>query len=243
MRRPRIHVDLPLGAGMHVALPAPIRERLLSVLRLRDGAPVVLFDGSGCDWPGLLRVSRAAASVELGAAIAADNESPLAVTLGQAIARGEKMDLILQKATELGVSRIVPVVTERTEVRLDAERAAKRIEHWRRVVISACEQSGRSRLPTVEEPVDLAAFADSTARSGIRRFALDPEGGAGFAGLNRGQPLALVVGPEGGFGERDRMALAAAGFEGVRLGPRVLRTETAGLAGLAVLQVLAGDFG
>jgi 16S rRNA (uracil1498-N3)-methyltransferase len=242
MRRPRIHVDLPLHAGQRVVLPEPTRERLLSVLRLRDGAPVVLFNGSGCDWSGLLRVARGSASVELGAATVADNESSLEVTLAQAIARGEKMDLILQKATELGVSRIVPVVSERTEVRLDAERGAKRIEHWRRVVISACEQSGRSRLPTVEEPVDLAAFAESTARSGIRRFALDPEGGTGFSELSRGQPLALVVGPEGGFGERDRIALAAAGFEGVRLGPRVLRTETAGLAALAVLQALAGDF-
>lgn len=242
MRRTRVHVDLPLAEGRRVVLPDAARDRLLSVLRLRDGAPVVLFDGQGLDWPGILRVGRGEAVVELGTPVAVATESPLAVTLVQAIARGEKMDLILQKATELGVARIVPVVTERTEVRLDTERGAKRLEHWRRVVASACEQCGRARLPTVEPPVELAVFAGTAVRSDARLCLLDPEAGVGFGDLDASRPVVIAIGPEGGFGERDLAALRLAGFDGVRLGPRVLRTETAGLAALAVLQALAGDF-
>jgi 16S rRNA (uracil1498-N3)-methyltransferase len=242
MRRPRVHVELPLAEGRRVALPAAARDRLLSVLRLRDGAPVVLFDGQGLDWPGRLRVARSEAAVELGAPVAVDSESPLELTLVQAIARGEKMDLILQKATELGVSRIAPVVTERTEVRLDTERGARRLEHWRRVVASACEQCGRTRLPVVEAPVELAVCAEAAVRADGRRYALDPDAVQGFGQIDASRPITVAIGPEGGFGERDLAVLRAAGFAGVRLGPRVLRTETAGLAALAVLQSVAGDF-
>lgn len=241
MRRTRVHVDQPLAEGQRVVLPAAARERLLSVLRLRDGAPIVLFDGHGLDWPGILRVGRSEAVVELGTPVAVATESPLAVTLVQAIARGEKMDLILQKATELGVARVVPVVTEHTEVRLDAERGAKRLEHWRRVVASACEQCGRARLPAVEPPVELPVFAAATAGSEARRYLLDPDAAGGLAVDDASEPVVIAIGPEGGFGERDLTTLRLAGFMGVRLGPRVLRTETAGLAAIAVLQSLAGD--
>lgn len=243
MRRPRIHLDVRLASGSRIDLPGAVRERLLSVLRLRDGAAIVLFDGSGLEWPGILRVSRGEATVEIGTPVAGRAESPLDVTLAQAIARGEKMDLILQKATELGVSRIVPVVTERTEVRLDAARGERRLEHWRRVVSSACEQCGRARLPIVDAPVALAAFASGMAARDARRFVLDPDASAGFGEIDATRPVVIAIGPEGGFGPRDLAALGGAGFAGVRLGPRVLRTETAGLAALAVLQALAGDLG
>jgi len=243
MRRIRLYVDLPLAEGRRIALPHPLRERLLSVLRLREGATVALFDGLGLDWPGTLRIERGEAWVELGAPVAVSNESPLEVTLAQAIARGEKMDLILQKATELGVARIVPLVTERTEVRLDTGRGAKRLEHWRRVVASACEQCGRARLPTVEPPAELPVFAGVAAASNARLCLLDPDASVGFGNLDPSRSMVIAIGPEGGFGERDLAALGAAGFEGVRLGPRVLRTETAGLAALAVLQARAGDLG
>jgi len=242
MRRPRVHVDLPLAEGRSVVLPDAVRERLLSVLRLRDGAPVVLFDGQGLDWPGILKVGRGEAAVELGMPVAVATESPLAVTLVQAIARGEKMDMILQKATELGVARIVPVITERTEVHLDPARSSRRLEHWRRVVASACEQCGRARLPALEPPVELAVFAEAAARSDARLCLLDPEADVGFGDLDAGRPVVIAIGPEGGFSDRDRAVLGLAGFDGVRLGPRVLRTETAGLAALAVLQARAGDF-
>lgn len=241
MRRPRLHVEQRLAAGQRVVIEDPARERLVSVLRLRDGAPVVLFDGHGQDWPGQLELSRGNATVVLGEPTLVDNESPLQVTLAQAIARGEKMDLILQKATELGVARIVPIITERTEVRLDAERGVRRTEHWRRVIISACEQCGRARLPMLEPPVELSTFAAEAARSGIRRFALHPESGQSISRIQRGEAVVIVVGPEGGLGDRDRATLGAAGFGALRLGPRILRTETAGLAALAALQALAGD--
>jgi 16S rRNA (uracil1498-N3)-methyltransferase len=242
MRRPRVHVEQRLVSGQRVALADSVTARLVSVLRLRDGAPVVLFDGSGHDWPGVLELSRGSATVALGEPVLVGNESPLQVTLAQAIARGEKMDLILQKASELGVARIVPIVTERTEVRLDAERRSRRTEHWRRVIVSACEQSGRARLPMLEAPVELSEFAAEAARSGVRRFALDPESGGPLSQVPRGEAVVIVVGPEGGLGDRDRAALTAAGFGALRLGPRILRTETAGLAALAALQALAGDF-
>ncbi len=241
MRLTRIFVEPPLAEGDRVVLPTVSRDRLLSVLRLREGAPVVLFDGRGLDWPGTLRIARGEATVELGMPVAVETESPLEVTLAQAIARGEKMDLILQKATELGVARIAPLVTERTEVRLDAERGARRLEHWRRVVISACEQCGRARLPAVEPTVELPAFAESAARSRAQRFLLDPDAPGSFAIADANRPIVIAIGPEGGFGDRDLATLRAAGFTGVRLGPRVLRTETAGLAALVALQTIAGD--
>jgi 16S rRNA (uracil1498-N3)-methyltransferase len=241
MRRTRVHVDLPLAEGERVVLPIAARDRLLTVLRLRDGAPIVLFDGQGLDWPGTLRIARGEAMVELGRPVPVATESPLGITLAQAIARGEKMDLILQKATELGVARIVPIVSERTEVRLDGERAARRVEHWRRVVIHACEQCGRARLPVLEPPVALPVFAETAARSQAWRFVLEPDARQGLAVGDARRPVTIAIGPEGGFGDRDLAILRAAGFEGVRLGPRVLRTETAGLAAIATLQAVAGD--
>jgi 16S rRNA (uracil1498-N3)-methyltransferase len=241
MRRPRVHVETALAPGLVVALPKAAREHLVTVLRLGDGAAVTLFDGAGRDWPGTLRLARGAATVELGEPVAVATESPLAVTLAQSIARGEKMDLVLQKATELGVARIVPLVTERTEVRLDAERKERRLAHWRRVVIHACEQCGRARVPPVEAPVELARYVgDLDPRA--ERLWLDPDADAPLGSIDASRPVVIAIGPEGGFGERDRAVLTAGGFRGVRLGPRVLRTETAGLAALAALQALGGDF-
>jgi len=173
-------------------------------------------------------------------------ESPLRIVLAQALARGEKMDWVIQKATELGVAAIRPVVTERTEVRLDAERAGRRLAHWQAVATAACEQSGRARVPTIHEPVALAAYAAGVEADAIR-FALDPDGvsltdAMGGNGVLIATHIHLVIGPEGGLSERDHAQLRAAGFKGLRLGPRILRTETAGLAALAAMQALAGDF-
>jgi 16S rRNA (uracil1498-N3)-methyltransferase len=151
------------------------------------------------------------------------------------------MDLVLQKGTELGVAGFVPVVTERTEVKLDGERTGKRMAHWQGVLAAACEQSGRAVLPQLSEPRTLADYA--AAQSTPLRLALDPKGEVELRALGPGpiRDIALVVGPEGGLSERDLATLRAAGFRGLRLGPRILRTETAGLAAVAALQALYGD--
>lgn len=244
MRQIRIHVDSPLAEGAEVTLPEQAGEHVARVLRLGVGDAVVLFDGSGGDFPATLTgIARRAVTARVGARREALPESPLRLTLAQGIARGEKMDLIVQKATELGVARIVPIVSERTEVRLDAERADKRLAHWRAVAVGACEQSGRARLPQIDAPRPLDAWLATLAGDGAARLALLPEGETAPRALG-GLPhqALLAVGPEGGFGERDVAALRAAGFAGLRLGPRILRTETAGLAALAALQALYGDF-
>jgi 16S rRNA (uracil1498-N3)-methyltransferase len=246
MRIPRVHLSQPLRIGDAVELPAPACEHLLRVLRLSEGAPLLLCNGDGMDYRATLGASsKRGARAQVLDALPNHAESPLRVTLAQALARGEKMDWVIQKATELGVAAIQPIISERTEVRLDAERASRRLTHWQAVATAACEQSGRARVPAVFEPLALAAYAAGTDTDAIR-LALDPDGDALSDALNGGAlqvtaPIHLVVGPEGGLSERDHAQLRAAGFRGLRLGPRILRTETAGLVALAALQVLAGD--
>jgi len=243
MRTIRIHVDTPLVGGREVILPAQAGEHVARVLRMEVGAPVVLFAGDdGMEFDAtLVSVGKREVVAAVGAGRVVANESPLSLTLAQGVARGEKMDLIVQKATELGVVRIVPLLTERSEVKLDAARAEKRLQHWRAVAASACEQSGRARLPYIEAAQPLQAWLASLAEDGRERLALLPEGDRRAQSLKLEHGALLVVGPEGGLGERDTTALSAAGFTGLRLGPRILRTETAGLAALAALQALHGD--
>ena len=244
MRVIRCHVDADLAPGRALRLPEDKSLHLLRVLRLREGDAVTLFNGDGHDYASRITgMERKAVELTVEAATTRDNESPLAITLLQGVARGDKMDLILQKATELGVRAIQPVLTERTEVKLDSERAERRIAHWRGVVAAACEQSGRTRVPEVAEPRALhEALADLPADA--RRLILDPHRGRALKALDidATRPVVLVIGPEGGLGERDHRLLEKSGFEGVQLGPRVLRTETAGLAVLAALQALYGDW-
>ena len=243
MRVTRCPIDLALHSGQTVTLPEETANHLVRVMRLREGDTCVLFNGDGNDYSATLTVAgKREVQVRIDAVQAIANESPLAITLLQGIARGEKMDLILQKATELGVTRILPASSERSEVKLDAQRADKRVAHWREVVVSACEQSGRARVPEVAAPQPLAQAA--ALREG-RGFILDPFSQQGLAALQGGAlgACTLAIGPEGGWSPRDREQLAAAGFEGLRLGPRILRTETAGIAAIAALQAMAGDLG
>jgi 16S rRNA (uracil1498-N3)-methyltransferase len=244
MRVTRVHVDAALSAGTTIALPETAATHLVRVLRLQPGDACVLFNGDGNDYEA--RISsigkRSVDAIVVGAR-AVDNESPLRITLVQGIARGEKMDWILQKATELGIHGIIPVGSERSEVKLDAERAGKRLAHWRSVVVSACEQCGRARVPEVAAAQSLqASLTDLPAAP---RFLLDPEATQLIADIP--QPLVsgcvLAVGPEGGWSPRDRELLHQAGFSGLRLGPRILRTETAGIAAIAALQSHFGDLG
>ncbi len=243
MRTIRIHVDAPVTTGQDVALPAQAAEHVARVLRLEVGAPVVLFGGhDGMEYDAVLaEVGKRHVVAKVGEGRAVGNESPLSLTLAQGVARGDKMDFIVQKATELGIARIVPLLTERSEVKLDAARAEKRLAHWRAVAASACEQSGRARVPVIEPAVPLAAWLASLGEGGPMRLALLPEGTRRPAELALRDAAILAIGPEGGFGERDRSALAGAGFTGLKLGPRILRTETAGLAAIAALQALYGD--
>jgi 16S rRNA (uracil1498-N3)-methyltransferase len=245
MRTPRLHVPEPLRAGAEVVLSAHAAGHAARVLRLRAGDALVLFDGSGRDFGAVLaRVDkRGAVARVLDEGSPVERESALRLTLGQGIARGEKMDLILQKATELGVARIVPLFTARTEVRLDAERAARRLAHWRSVIASACEQCGRAVLPELAEAQDLGAWAASFDANDAAdlRLILDPSGSETVRTLAPFDRATLAIGPEGGLSDVDRTILARAGFRGLRLGPRILRTETAGLAAIAALQAWHGD--
>ncbi|HEY2344454.1 MAG TPA: 16S rRNA (uracil(1498)-N(3))-methyltransferase [Xanthomonadaceae bacterium] len=247
MRIPRVLLGSSLRAGDTVELPASACDHLLRALRLPEGAPLVLCNGDGMDYRAqLVDVGRRGACARILDAAPNRTESPLRIVLAQALARGEKMDWVVQKATELGVAAIAPVVTERTEVRLDAERASRRLAHWQGVAAAACEQSGRARVPEIAEPRTLATYLAEVGTEALR-FALDPEGESpsAIAALHDDRtlqsPIHLVVGPEGGLSERDLAQLRAAGFRGLRLGPRILRTETAGLAGVAVLQAMLGD--
>ena len=242
MRLTRVFVDQSLAPGMRVTLPESAATHLVRVLRLREGEACVLFNGDGHDYDATLTtVTKRGVDVEVGGARAVDNESPLRIVLLQGIARGEKMDLILQKATELGVSAIAPVFADRTEVRLDGERLDKRMAHWRSVVASACEQSGRARIPELLPARGLGEAAAALDTDALR-LTLDPQGEHRFETLARPEGAVVIgIGPEGGWSAKDRELLARHGFTGLRLGPRVLRTETAGLAAIAAMQARFGD--
>ena len=242
MRVNRAYIDAPLGPGLVVQLPEHSGGHLVRVLRLREGDECVLFNGDGHDYTARIRaIGKRSIEAEVVTSTRLHNESPLAITLLQGIARGEKMDLILQKATELGVNAIVPVQSERSEVKLDGARAEKRLAHWRGVVAAACEQCGRARLPQVSPPMSLtdAAAIDGLPQS---RHLLSPLADTGIDAVEPAMAaLALAIGPEGGWSPRALQSLADAGFSGLRLGPRILRTETAGLAAIAALQMRLGD--
>ena len=244
MRLTRIHVAMPLAPGSEVDLPEGPATHLARVLRLGVGDGCVLFNGDGNDYAARIvaTAGKRGLRVTIGSALAVDRESPLRLVLLQGIARGEKMDMILQKATELGVSAVLPLSSQRSEVKLDDSRAAKRLAHWQSVVVAACEQSGRAMVPTVAAPGALAAVLAGLTGGGTRLL-LDPDGTLSMPALTLepATPVLLAVGPEGGWSPLDREQLAAAGFQGLRLGPRVLRTETAGLAALAALQARFGD--
>lgn len=244
MRVTRCPVEFPLAVGQTLALPDEVANHLVRVMRLREGDGCVLFNGDGHDYSAtLVAAGKRDAQVRIDAAVVVDTESPLHITLLQGIARGEKMDLILQKATELGVNAIVPVNAERTEVKLDAARAEKRLAHWHNVVVSACGQSGRARVPSVAAPQALLDAARGLPATALK-LTLDPLGEHRLSTLQAAPGgVVIAIGPEGGWSPRDRQALQQAGFQGLQLGPRILRTETAGLAAIAAVQARLGDLG
>lgn len=242
MRIPRIYLSHPLAVGDEVALDADATRHAVTVLRLRPGAPLVLFNGRGGEYPAvLLSASHTGARARVEGCLPDERESPLHTVLVQGISRGERMDATLRKAVELGVSAIQPLLTEHCQVRLEGERLTRRHTHWQSIVVSACEQCGRNRVPPVLAVRPFTAWVAQPAEG--LRLLLDPAAGIGLSQLPQPQgPIALLTGPEGGLSNAEVAAAHRAGFIGVRLGPRVLRTETAGLAALAALQCQWGDW-
>lgn len=239
----RIHSGQALAANSRSVLRGGAANHVLRVLRLRTGDRLVAFDGSGSDFDAeIIRTGREEVELAIGSGRVIHSESALAITLFQGVSRGPRMDTVIQKATELGVTRIQPILAERSVVRLDAGAAERKREHWQRVAIAATEQSGRSRVPEVAAP---AAFAKLIpASSGYpTRLQLDPRGEPLARQDITGGPVALLIGPEGGFSEAELQLALTSGFRRLRLGPRILRTETAPLAALALLQFVAGDLG
>lgn len=241
---PRIYSPESLRPGTTRTLPAAATTHATRVLRLAAGDAITLFDGSGMEYAAEIRVAaRSGLTVDIGAGTRVERESPLRITLLQGISRGPRMDTVVQKATELGVAVLQPVLAERSVVRLDADRSSGRVEHWRRIVISACEQCGRAVLPEVREPCTLSA-AIASLPPGTTGLTLQPAAVRHLPAVPEGiLSVALAIGPEGGFDPAEIATLDRAGFKGVSLGPRILRTETAPLAALAILQFARGDLG
>jgi len=239
MRLSRFFIDAPLSLGRH-ALPETQAHYIGRVLRLAAGDAVQLFDGSGREFLGeLIEVGKKGVQAELHEERAGLAESPLRIHLGQGLSRGERMDWAIQKATELGVAEITPLLSERCEVRLKDERADKRLAHWRQIAISACEQCGRSVLPTIHPPAPLGDWLASSAAE--LKLVLHPVAEA-LSSHARPASLAFLIGPEGGLSEAEVAEAQRAGYQAARLGPRVLRTETAPVVALSVAQQLWGDF-
>jgi 16S rRNA (uracil1498-N3)-methyltransferase len=257
MRLTRVYVDAPLVPGTRITLEGSAASHVTRVLRLRTGDALTLFNGRGGEYAASIDKSQAGVvTVAIGEHRAAERESPLAITLAQGLSRGERMDLVVQKATELGVTQLQPLLTERSVVRLDAQQAHRKLNHWHAIAVAACEQSGRNRLPEVMAPATLRDFlrtgggraaaggqaapaADTLAGT---RLLLSPAAAVRIDEVPRpAGGVTLLIGPEGGLAEAEQEAARTAGFILVRLGPRVLRTETAAIAALALLQRQFGD--
>ncbi|MBI5461646.1 MAG: 16S rRNA (uracil(1498)-N(3))-methyltransferase [Gammaproteobacteria bacterium] len=243
MPTPRIYLPIALHPGIDVALDARAVGHVVRVLRLRAGDELILFNGSGTDEyrAQLLDVRKDSAICRILSQHSHHTESPLTLELAQGISRGERMDYTIQKTVELGVQRIVPLSTERSQVKLSGEREEKRLQHWQGIILHACEQSGRTTLPELLPVQRLDHWLTHRTRMTQALF-LDPEGDVSVSSLSGPvTSVSLLVGPEGGLSPAERDLAIAGGFLRLRLGPRVLRTETAALVALAALQGIWGD--
>ena len=242
-RLPRVYFPGEVPAHGVCELPPEQSHHIGRVLRLAAGDALILFDGRGNEYDATIeRLGKTNVTLTTSEARQVDRESPLDVTLAQGISAGERMDYTVQKAVELGVNVIQPLTTERSVVRLDAERGSRRVAHWQSIAVSACEQCGRNRVPAVHAVTTLSAWLGAHDTK-ARRITLAPQASMRLAELPRaGGSIVLLVGPEGGLSPREHADAVTTGFTAMRLGPRVLRTETAAVAALAVLQTLCGDF-
>ena len=243
MRIPRIYTPSPLNSGASIELDENAFSHAVRVLRLKQGDSLILFNGEGGEFEAeLSEVQKKRASANIGQFHDKTCESPLPIILGQCISRGEKMDYTIQKAVELGVTEIVPLFSERCGVKLNQERQDKRLRHWHSIIISACEQCGRNSIPQLHEAMSLADWQQQLNAS--LKLVLDPTAADSLATLNKPENnVALLIGPEGGLSDGEIKSAIEHGFNGIRLGPRILRTETAGLTTLSVIQQLWGDLG
>lgn len=244
MSAPRFYCPVTLPPSGLFELPPDAAHHAHRVLRLREGDPVQIFDGEGHASNGNINsISGKHVDVNISGSCAVQHAPALRIVLAQAMTSSEKMDWIVQKATELGAAEIQPVNTQRSVAKLTSERAEKRAEHWRGVVIAACEQSGRNDLMQVYPPLDFSHWLANLDKSSGSKFILLPDGALALHAHNKPQgTVTLLIGPEGGFSADEALMARQAGFSPVLLGPRVLRTETAALAGLAALQTLWGEF-
>jgi len=251
MRLTRIYTPGNLSEGKEVTLTASGANHVARVLRLRVGAGVNVFDGAGREFRATLTtVNGKRVAARIDAAVATESESELGITLIQGVSRSDRMDWVVQKATELGVAAIVPVIAARSVVKLDRSQAAKKQEHWRNIAIGACEQCGRARLPEIALPLSLSQYLgigeNGNGDTPHLRFVLDPSATRSLSASEVGNGdcphFQLLIGPEGGLDDDELAAAGKAGFVSVKLGPRTLRTETAAVVALAVIQARWGDF-
>mgnify|MGYP001236508238 CR=1 FL=1 len=242
MRVSRLYVNVALNAGGRIALDDDAAHYVRTVLRLKAGDAIVLFNGEGGEYPSRFsEVSRKQVRVEIEAYSARDVESPLRISLGMGISRGDRMDWAVQKAVELGVAELTPLLTERCVTKLNDDKKLQRWQHWHGIIRHAAEQSGRTCLPRLGDITDLTEWLDRP--QGLKVF-LDPYAEQTLADLQpMNHQVTLLSGPEGGFSDVERQLARAAGFVPVRMGTRILRTETAVMAALAAVQTLWGDFG
>ena len=242
MRLTRVHVDVELQTGRRLTVDGSAGNHISRVLRLRVGDALTLFNGQGGEYAGSIdEIRRDTVVVSILERRDVDRESPCQLTLAQGISRGERMDWVVQKATELGVWQIAPIFTERSIVQLDERQASRKLQHWRSIAIAACEQSGRNRVPQITQPVGLYELLEKRTSSGTALL-LSPGAPLRIADLaSAGTQITVLIGPEGGLADVEQQAAVKAGFTPVRLGPRVLRTETAAVCALTLLQQKFGD--
>ncbi|MDF2941009.1 MAG: rsmE [Gammaproteobacteria bacterium] len=240
MRLNRIYQNQALDEGKSIQLNAEASNHLANVLRMREGEKLILFNGDGHEYYAIISaIHKKSVTALIQSMQKISRESPLSIHLAQALAKGDKMDLVIQKAVELGVNEITPIITERCNVKVDAERMDKKLEHWQKVAISACEQTGRNVLVSIHPPLNFVKFIEHTQAK--LKLILHPENSQRLSELPTVKDLLLLVGPEGGFSETEVTLAQSKNCIALNLGPRILRTETAPLAAISILQARFGD--
>jgi len=238
---PRFYTEQSLSPGQKVILEETSSHHLLRVLRLKPGESLLLFNGNGKEYRAILEeAGKKQATVLVQDSRQPDRESKLHITLGQGVSRGERMDFVLQKSVELGVGSITPLWTKRSQVQLSGKRLEKRLSHWRGVIRSACEQSGRVCLPKLQHPAKLRDWHSINWKQSLQ-LVLDPAASLQLSDLIPAREIRILIGPEGGLEGEEISMVEESGFKRIRLGPRILRTETAALASVAAVQALWGD--
>jgi len=239
MRSHRFYTDIALNKNTSVELPPEAAHHCAQVLRYKVTDQLTVFNGDGYDYSATVSaIEKKRCQIRIDSKSFSNNESPLKIHLIQGIARGDKMDLIIQKAVELGVIEITPLFTERCNVKLDKKRLDKKIIHWQKTIISACEQSGRSIIPQLNQPVSIEQLKLSKNTNTVL---LEPTANDTFSSITINDSVNLLIGPEGGFSDKDLAQARDLNIRGIKLGPRILRTETAGLSVIAILQNRYGD--